>query len=305
MSISPSDTRFAIIAETVAGTTPATPTFLVFPFIQGTEPALASDVVTSEVVRANRSSEGQRKTNYRVEGGLNTQLRRAPVMDLLLQSALSGTWVTNNLNAGNTDTSFTVEKTMFAGATPFFHRFTGCQVSSMNISVSSESACDATFDIIGLDRNTATVIVTGATYTQPTATLPLTGLDITNVTVAGLTAVCRSIDFTVEHEREAHDQLGSASALRVQTGGIRKVMATMTFYRTDLSPDTLLAKSDAPVAVAFNLGTGTNGYRVEMPAANYNIPQDEVDGSKQLFTVEFVASFDGVLGTDLRISRLT
>jgi len=304
MSISPSDTRFAIVAETVAGTTPTTPVFQVFPFIQGTEPALVSDVVTSEVVRANRSSEGQRKTNFRVEGGLSSQLRRGAVFDLLLQSALSGTWVTNNLNAGNTDTSFTVEKTMFAGATPFFHRFVGCQVSSMNISVSAESTCDVSFDIMGLDRTTATTIVTGATYTQPTATLPLTGLDITNVTVAGLTAVCRSIDFTVEHEREAHDQLGAASALRIGTGGIRSVTATMTFYRTDLSPDTLLAKSDTPVAVAFNLGSGANGYRIEMPAANYNVPADEVDGSKQLFTVEFRAAFDSVLGTDLRISRL-
>lgn len=43
MAVNPSDTRYAISKETVAGTTNATPAFLVLDYMDGTEVVYESD----------------------------------------------------------------------------------------------------------------------------------------------------------------------------------------------------------------------------------------------------------------------
>lgn len=305
MAINSSDFQYGIIKEVTAGVTPATPAFAIFPHIDGDSPMLTSDTVTSNVVRSNRASQGMRKINYRVEGALKTQLKRTTVIDTLFESAVGGTFATNVLKAGATDVSLTIEKRMNNGATNYYHRFVGTQVSKMTLTVDSQSNAEVGFDFLGLDRTESPTLITGATYVQPAATTDLCGLDVNNVTVAGLTATCRAIELTVEHDREAHDRLGSAAAADIGTAGFRKVMAKMTFYRTDLSPDTLLAKSDTAIAVSFRVGSAANGWQFDLPAANYTVPQDETDGSKTLFTVEFTARYDNTAATDFIITKLT
>ena len=55
MAVNPSDTRYAISKETVAGTTNATPAFLVLDYMDGTEVVYESDWLESPTRRANRA----------------------------------------------------------------------------------------------------------------------------------------------------------------------------------------------------------------------------------------------------------
>lgn len=303
--MNPSDTTYAIIKEAVAGTTPATPAFIPFDYIAGDAPSFSAEMVSSNVQKASRASAGARKAGFSVGGGLRTHFRRGNHIDLMLESALSGTYSANVLKASNVDTNFTIEKRMLEGATPYFHRFTGCQVSDMTLSCEASGNAEIAFGVIGMNRTTATTIVTGATYPVVANSTNLMGLDVSAFTVAGLTADFRSLELSVSHNREAQDKFGSASARAIGTSGFRTVTLRASFYRTDLSADTLLATSDAPIAVSFTIGSGVNGYTFSLPAANYSVPQDAEDASKALIEVEFTAAYDNTAGTDLVITKLT
>lgn len=305
-NINPSDTSIAIIKEVTAGTTPASPAFIPFEFIPGDMPTFEAEMVTSNVLKANRASGGGRKAAFAVGGGLKTHFRRGLHMDLLLESALSGQFATNVLKASNVDTNFTVEtKRLDAAAAAYYHRHTGCQVKDMTLSCNATGNAEISFGIVGMNRTTGTAILTSATYPAVAASTNLMGLDVTAVTVAGLTAVFNSLELTVSHNREAQSQFGSASARGIGTSGFRTVSLKLSFYRSDLSADTLLATADTPVAVSFTIGATTNGWTFTLPAANYNVPQDIEDGSKQLLEVTFVGSYDNTALTDLSITKLT
>lgn len=306
MPINTSDHQFGVIKEVTAGTTPATPTFLVFPHASGTELQLSTDSVTSPIVRSSRASDGARKVNYRAEGSMKSQLFRAPVFELLLESALSGAFATNVLKAGNTDTSFTVEKKSTNSGTALYHRYTGCQVSKLAISGSSDSVIDVNFDILGMNRSESTTAIASSVYTQPTqTTLRLAGIDLNTVTIAGLASVAvDNFELSVEHDREALTQMGSTSATGIATGGMRKVTLSMRIYQVDLAPETLMARSDAAIAVSFRIGTTTDGWQFDIPAANFDVPQHEADGAKAFYTVNFTAKYDNTSSTDFIITKL-
>lgn len=305
MAMSPSDHLYALVKETVSGTTPATPAWLRFPHSEGTEPVLESDVLTSPAVEANRSSAGQRKVNYRVGGGLKAHLRRAPAFDLLWESLMGASFTTNVLKAGTTDISFTVQKKMLNNGTPYFHRFTGCQTKKIAFSVSPEAVIEATYDLVGQDRVTATTEITGFSYPPVANSTRLAGVDGLNFSVTGVAAVCHSFDFSCEIDKEHQDAIGNTGAIGVGTMGTYRPMVKAKFYRSDLSLDTLMAKSDAFFPVTFDVGSGANAYRVFLPAAQADIPTDEVSGSKPLVTVNFFGAWDATAASPIVITKLT
>jgi hypothetical protein len=308
MAINPSDTTYAIIAETVEGTTPATPAMLRMDFIPGNTPTYVSDVLTSPTIKPNRASAGQRKLAFRVEGGLDVHFKRDAAIELLLPSALSsGAWAANVIKAGITDTSVTIEKKMLDGTTPIYHRFRGCQVSKFQLDVSASEIAKASFDLIGLARDpAASTIITGATYALPSATLPLTGLDMTSVSISGVSGlVARALTLSVEHDREGRDQFGQANPSSVGTSGFRKVTGNVQFYRTAaLNSALATVETDTPNTISFTLGGVGTGYTFTLPAAYTALPADVEDNSKQLISVDFVAGFDNTAGTDLQVTRL-
>lgn len=301
-----SDTTYAIIAEVVPGTVPATPAFQRVDYVQGSQPTFTSDFVNSQVVRSNRAAAAGRKTNFRVEGSLQVEFCRDAAVELLLQSALSGTWTTNVLKGAATDTSLTIEERMVEPpSTVLFKRHTGCQVSSFALSVTAEGMSEATFDIIGMGRTMAETIVTGATYTGPGSAQKLTGLDLTSVSVAGLTGlVATGARLTVSHDRSALTQFGTAQARGIATQGLRTVTLELDVYRGDNALETVLT-SDTPIAVSFTIGAGANGYTILLPAAVPALPSDDNGGPAVMTTLAFTGSLDSVTGTDVQITRLS
>lgn len=305
MAINSADTTFAASLETVAGTTNASnPVFLMIDRIIGDEPTLVSDVVETQIASPNREAKVSRKTNFRVEGSLKSQLFRDAATDLFLESAISGAFVSNVAKAGVTDKSFTIEKKMLNGATALYKRYLGCQVSKFTMSVEAGGSVDTSFDLIGMSSPTPNgAILTGATYAQPSNTTKLTGLD-TTVTVAGLSVDFSKVELSVEHTRENSFKLGSASSRGVATGGNRKIAGVLEFYREDWSPETVFIP-DTPVSIVIQCGTGTSGYRFTVHAAVGSIPTDSVDGAKSKVTVNFTGIFDETAGTGLSIAKLT
>lgn len=300
----PSDISWALIKEVTPNTTPASPAFLKIDHIEG-DLQYNADFIESQVVKANRASAGGRKVGFKDEGSLKVHLHRDAAIDALLESALSGTFTSNTLKAGSTDTSLTIEKKLLASdASALYRRYTGCQVSKFALSCEASGNAEVTFDILGMAASTGTAILTSATYANASTTTKLTGLDIGTFTIAGLSSPeVRKVELSVEQNREAHDKFGSASARAIGTSGNHKVRLSVEFYRADWSPETLFANSDTAVAVSFSIGTLTNGYTFTLPAAVPMMPQMASDGSKELVKLEFAGSYDGTALTDISVTR--
>ncbi len=300
----PADTTYAIVRETVEGTTPATPAFRNLDYIPGNEFKLDSKLLTSDVLKQNRAMAGLGKLNVAPSGDLKTHFRRDTSLDLLLESALSGTFTSNVLKGGNTDTFHTIEKKMFEGATADYTRYTGMIVNKFGLTVDASSNAEATFGFLGMGRSNAAAIVTGATYAAATQGTLLDGADVGTISIAGLTGTFLSLDLSVETNRESKWALGNAGSVGTGTSGFRSVKLTVKMYRGSTAVYTA-AQSDAPLAVSFTLGSGTgNVYTIALPAAVYSAQaNDESSGSNAFVNLEFMASFDATANTDISITR--
>lgn len=310
-SYSPADISYAFIKETQAGILQTTGVAQKIDHVPGNALALTSDALNSPVLGTNRAGGGSTKTNLRVEGSVKTHFQRTSAIDLLISSAFCGSWVETGevgegddvLKAGSNDVSFTVEKTV-KGSPTLYSRFNGCQVSKFNLTAEASGNVEATFDIMGMGE-VASTTASALTYAPVASTSKLSGLDVKNVSIAGLPGLkFRTLNFTVEQNREAHDTFGQNSAVAIQANGNRTVTLEGTFYRADLQPETVLVGNGA-VAVSFEVGEGDNGMRFTIPAANYSPPTSEEDGSKYMVKVTFTAKYDAGSGTDVFATKLT
>jgi hypothetical protein len=312
MAINPSDTRYSIIPEVTEGTMPATGAFLSLDYIAGTTPTYTRDVIVSPSLRANRGPAGGFKVNARLEGGFDVHFKRDAAIELLMASALSGAWVEtgtvgvngDSLKAGSTDSSFTVEKWMKDGAAGYYKRWTGVQVKKFSLDCSAGDIIKGSFDLIGIGEAPATA-ASALTYTASSSTLPLMGLDVTSVTVAGLTGInFRSFSFSIEQDRETRPVLGSATPIGIGTSGAHKINMNLQLYMKDLTATTLFGASNAPVAVSITIGGVGNGYTITLPGATVGSPVDLEDASKQIVSIDFTGAYDATAATALQITRL-
>lgn len=303
---SPSDRSFAIIGETVAGVLPGSGNLLPVDYIPGTRPRFTADQLASQTLSQSRASRGSRRVNYRTEGGMRLHFCRDAAVELLLESALSGAWATNVLKAGRTDRSIAIEERLVEGAGSLYQRFLGCQVGNFTLECSYDGNAEASFDVLGMSRQTATT-ASSLTYATVGSGLKLTGADVSAVSIAGLSGSTTpdfvNLSLAVRHNREAQGGFGSTSARAIGTAGFRDVQLTLRFYREDFSPETVIGET--PLAVSFTIGSGTNGYTVLLPAAYGSVPDDQDEESKALVEVTFAAAFDAISETDLQITRLT
>ena len=305
----PSDIGYSVIKETVAGTTPTTGALQRIPHIPGSGPTFTSDVLESAQLSKGRQAGGTRKAGYRSEGQLKTHFARNAATNLLLESALSATFVEagdvgdggDTLKGSDQDVSFSMEKRV-SGAPNLFSTFKGMQVSKFTLTVDASSNAEATWDFIGMDRATATT-PSALTYVDAADTLKLAGPDVNNVSITGLPGLqFRSLELSVEQTKEARDAFGATKAIGIGTSGNRKVTLNLTFYRADLQPEAILG-GNAEVAVSFTIGTGADAYTFTLPKASASIPQDVEDASKYLVQVEFTAGRDNASDTDIIVTR--
>lgn len=299
---SPIDTTYSFVKETVSGTTPATPAFKYFDYESGSDLTYTGKMLDSSVMKQNRAKAGFRKAAFAVGGSLKTQFRRDTTVDMLLESLLSGTFTSNVLKGGNTDSTLTCEKFM-KDATNMYYRYTGVSCVKFGLSVASDGNAEASFDFTGMGRTTSNAIVPSATYTAATQGTLLAGLDVGTITVGGLSATYTSLDLSIAQNRDPQFALGSANAIGLGCVAPREIKLTLKMYRKDLAAEGIFM-SDTPVAASITLGSGTgNIYTIALPAVVGTIPADEVNGSSALVSVDLMAGYDNTAQTDITITK--
>lgn len=309
MAINPSDTEFAIVKETVAGETPATPAFVRLETIVGSNLNATADPIVSSTRRKGRTNAGQRLVNPRVEGTLNTELTADDAAtELLLESAFSGSFDEDGLlKAGTTETDLSIERRWIDGNTSMYTRYFGCQVSEFALNAEFGGIVTADFSVLGRGRATpSNAAIAGATYADASTAAKFAGPDVKNIVIGGLGEVDYStLTLTVTQDRSTQGKLGSPFARGIGTAG-KTIELVAMLYRKDFGPENLIVNGieNPEVSIQFDIVFDNAGYRIIIPAAQPSFPEDSEDGANQMVSVTFSPLGDAVSGTDIMIQKL-
>ncbi len=301
--VNSSQTRLAYINEVTYGVTPATPVFLNQRFVSENLNANIENTVSNEI-RADRNTTDLIQVGADGGGSIDIELSYGS-FDLWLESLMYGVWTTNVLKNGNTQKSFTIEKTFETGATDQFHRFTGCIANSLSLSMQAKQVVTGSFEFIAKGATTGQAIISGATYTAANtnpvinAAVNFAALTMSGVTSPELTSI--SLNITNNLRRQAI--LGSLDARGIGTGRFEVTGEVMAYFTNQSMYDLFLAGTASTLVFSLG-GVSTKKYLFEMANIKFETGEVVAGGNDQdlIAKMSFRALFDGTDNT-LKITR--
>ena len=296
-----SRSSLAYIAETSFGTTPSTPTFANLP-INSHSLDLTKDRVEGNEIQADRMTRVDRHGNKQAGGSIEVDLRKGDY-DELLESAFFNSYAANVLKVGTTPKYFTMEDA--ANDIAQFRLFTGLAVSTASFSIAPNQMVTATFDMVGKGMTQAgTTGSTGGTPTPSTTNSPFDSYSGTITDGGSGISIVTSIDFSLSNSLAPTFVVGADNAQSLEFGSA-VVEGTMTVYYED---ETLINKflneTESSISVSVDDPTGANTYTFEFPRVKYNGASVPLQNPQsRLITLPFVALYDSVAGTNLKMTR--
>jgi hypothetical protein len=293
----------AFVAESSYGVTPATPAFVPVRH-KSVSLALKKGAIESEEIRGDRQISDYRHGTEQVGGDLEVELSYGS-FDALLEATLCGTWTTNVLRAGSTRRSFTFER-RFAdmSSSSQYHRFTGCELASMKLSVTPDKIAGVTLGIVGQGLNLSNTAIAGSTYAASSTTMPITGFGGTINEGGSAIAVITEIQLTLENGIEPRYVVGSAQTIRPSIGR-SNLSGQITCYFEDVS---LLNKfiGETESSLYFELqDTAGNEYQINLPRIKYTGGQPDVKGEGPItISMPFQALYSAGNTSQIVITRV-
>lgn len=288
------------VEESTYGTTPATPTWTPCP-ITGVSLGMTKDAIEAGKLRADRQVEDLRHGNKQVGGDINGELEYAAYDDLLEAMAM-GTWTTDVLKAGTTRRSFTFER-FFDLATDEYHRYVGCEVNSMSLSVQPNAMVSLTFGVIGKDMSTNTTQVASSTYSADVGNSPFDSFTGTITEGGGSTAIVTGIELSWENGIEPAFVLMSDTTIQPADGKSRLTGSATVYYESKALYDKFL--NETPSELVFTLQDADgNTLQFDIPNIKYTSGNPDVSGDGQVtVTLEFTALYSSSDASQIVITR--
>lgn len=292
------------VVETTFGTTPSTPSLLQLPYTTHSL-NLTKERVTGNDIQPDRMLRVDRHGNRSVAGDIAVDLRKG-VYDDFLESAFFNTFSTNTLKIGTTPKYFTIED----AATDInqFRTFTGMAVSSLAVSIRPNQMVTATMSMVGKDMTVGAVSV-DPTKTPAANNAPFDAysglLRIGNAGGAlSSVATITGVDFTINNSLAPTFVVGSASTPQLEYG-MAAVEGTVTAYFEDATLiNRFLNETETALEVSVDDPTGASDYTFLFPRIKINGADVPVEGAtSRIITLPFVALFDTVENTNIRLTR--
>jgi len=289
------------VAESTYGTTPSTPTWTPLPHT-GTTLALTKDGIESEKLRGDRQVEDFRHGNKSVAGDVTGELEYA-AFDDMLEAALCGSWTVDELKAGTTRRSFTFERKFGDLSTPEYHRYTGCEVNALSISVSPNAMVTTTFGIIGKDLTTNTSQVASSVYSSDVGNSPFDSFTGSILEGGSSIGVVTALELSLENGIEPLFAVGSQTTNRPSIGKSRLTGTLTTYFESKVLYDKFINETSSSVALTLTDLDG-NDYLIELGNVKYNSGQPDVSGEGAVtIALEFVGLYDDNNSSNIVITR--
>lgn len=308
-----SNARLAYITEVTPGTTPATPAFNVFP-INDFSLALSKDVFTDTSIYADRQNHFLKHGNKKVGGDITVTLLGVgatptgnTLFDPWFESLFNSSWTANVLKIGNTNKSFTFEKSITdtAGTTNYF-RYKGVQATALTFDVALNAPVKAKWTVAGLDADAlSTTAITGSSYVaQPSAPQPFVHINASNLFKEGgsATTLMTAFSLTINNASDTNYALGSPVGQSI-TSSKATVTGSATFYFSDSSLYNKFVNETAS-SLEVKLSDGTRSYDVLLPNVVYSAATQTISNENTLIvTMPFTAVYDATEATSVKITR--
>lgn len=298
-----SKTRFASITEVTYGATPATPAFLEQRFVSEDMNANIENVVSNEI-RADRNVSDLIQVGSDVGGSVDFEMSYGS-FDEWLESVMFSTWSTNILKNGNTQKSFTLEKTFETGVTDQYHRFAGCVANTLSLSMQAKQIVTGSFGFMGKAATTAQAIITGATYTSANtndvinAAVDFASLAMTGVTSPELT----QLNVNITNNLRQQEIIGSIESRGVGTGRFEVTGDFVAYFENEELYDLFLAGTATDLTFKIG-GSASKNYLFELANIKLETGTVVTGGNDQdvLVNMTFRGLYDGVDNT-IKITR--
>lgn len=297
------------IAESVYGTTPATPAWDTMR-ITSCSLGLSRDSLQSEENRSDRQIAVFRGGANQVQGDIGFELSYG-TLDSLLEAALFGAWDsdtpalgTDQLKVGVTRKSFSFLRHFadLAAGKPYL-LFTGCEVSSLSLSIAANAMVTGTLSVLGQAMTVSATAPASSTYIDPTETDPVDSFTGALLEGGVSIAVITEVQLTLENGLESRYVVGSRDSIRPSVGR-SNVNGTITAY---FENTTLLEKflDETESSIQLDLPDADgNNLRIVIPRIKYTGAPPDVSGEGPItLALPFQALLDETEETNLIIER--
>lgn len=301
--VASSQTRLSYIAEATYGTTPSTPTFKNARMTSEGLNANIENIVSNEI-RADRNVTDLIQVGSNSGGPVNFELSYGSFDDWL-ESVMFGTWSTNVLKNGNTQKSFTIEKTFEAGGTDQYHRFTGCVANGFKLAVQAKQIVTGSFDFLAKGFSSAQAIISGATYTAAnTNDVINAGMNFANLAITGVTSpALMALNLNITNNLRQQPVVGSLDSRGLSAGRF-EVSGDMTLYfENEELYDLFIANTEADLSFELG-GASSKKYLFEIGKLKFETVEVVAGGNDQdvMLKTTFRGLYDGTDNT-LKITR--
>lgn len=290
--------RLGMVAETVFGTTPATPTFKAFRH-NSTTLNLNRAAFGSDELRDDRMIADWRAGTRSVEGNVVTELSRTSHDDML-SAALCADWAGNVLKVGQLRKSFTLER-HFADVGEYL-RYRGSQVDTLQISMTTGAVVGLTFGFWAKAMDVAQAAIAGATYPAAPTTKTMDAITGTVSEGGSPIAVATEVTLNLSNNLNPRFVIGSAESLEPSIGRSSLTGTLSAFFENSALYQKFLNNTDSSLEVVCSDGTDTFTFLV--PKLKYTGGDVPVSGEGPVsIQMPFQGILDPVTGTSFQITR--
>lgn len=298
-----SQTRLAYITEVTYGTTPASPVFKNQRFTSESLNANIENRVSNEI-RADRNVTDLIQVGSEAGGSVDFELSYGSFEDWL-ESLMYGTWASNILKNGNTQKSFTIEKTFEAGATDQYHRFTGCIANSLSLDIQAKQIVTGSFEFLAKGATTAQAIIASATYTAANSNPVINAAtNFASFSMSGVTSPeITSLKLKVTNNLRRQPIVGSIDARGIGTGRFEVTGEAMLYFTNQTLYDLFLAGTASNLSFVIG-GASTKKYQFDIANLKFEKVEIVAGGNDQdvMAKVSFRGLYDNTDNT-LKITR--
>jgi hypothetical protein len=296
------------IVEATYGETPSTPAF---EDIRHTSCSIgvSKNSIESAEIRPDRQIAYLRHGNKSVSGDIGIELSYTSFDDFI-EAVFGGAWDIDSpsvgideLKAGTTRRSFTIERKFANLATPEYHRFTGSEINTFSLSVAPDAMITGSFGVISQDGSIDTAIISGATYPDPIDTEPFDSFSGSILEGGSSIGTVTSLELSLENGLNPLFAVGSNVTAEPIIGKSR-LTGTLTAY---FQSKTLLDKflNETASTLVFSLvDPDGNEYTFNMPNIKYTGGQPDVEGEGEVtIALPFTALYDSAEGSQITLER--
>jgi hypothetical protein len=292
-----SQLRSAYVAETTAGTIPATPGFTTL-----ADAALITatpEIIEQRTLPALGARSGQAVGGITVSGTMGGKLVYGN-LDPILETLLQGAWATNVLKDGKTVKTVAIENTIPAGVggTSTMMRYRGVQAVGGSLVLASREEIGYSLDLRGMGSDAATTTaIAGASYSDPTNVTPLaSGVDVGTVVFNGYTLDCMAraeIQFAFEG-REDQPKLASNDLCGIARGAFLPVITARIYVESNFLAIYNAARANhTAFSVTFPLGSVSGSkYTLEFPQCAFASGNLDFSGANAIQEVVINPQYD-------------